>query len=65
VENRVVGHRRYANLARLLNMPCSPGNIMHGKQATQKAHRDTLRQSPKELHAQKQQILGGKLVPLE
>jgi len=65
VEDGVVGHRRYANLTRSLDMPYSLENIVSGKQATHEAHRGALGQSPKEQPSQKQQMLGGKIAHLE
>ena len=65
VEDGVIGHRRYANLARSLDVPYSLGNIMSGKQATHEAHRGALGQSPKQQRSQKQQTLGGKHAPIE
>ena len=64
-EDGMVVHRRYVNLTRSLDIPYSLGNIGPWKQATHAAHRGTLGQSPKELHSQKQQMLKGKLTPLE
>ena len=61
----VVGHRRYASLARSLDISYSLENIGFGKRATQKAHRGTLGQSPEERRSLKQQTLEGKLAPLE
>ena len=57
VEDAVVGHKRYANLAKFLDMPYSLGNIMFGKQATHEAHRGALGQSLEEQCFQKQQTL--------
>jgi len=64
-EDGVVGHRRYANLTRTLDMPYSCGNIGSRKQATHDTHRGALGQSPEEQRSQKQQTLRGKLAPLE
>jgi len=41
-EDEMVVSRRYANLARSLDMPYSLGNIGLGKQATHEAHRSAL-----------------------
>jgi len=60
----VVGRRRYANLARSLDMPYSLGNIVFGKQVTHEAHHGALRQSPKERRSQKQQMVRGNLLIL-
>ena len=59
----MVVHRRYANLARSLDMPYSLGNIGSRKQASHKG--GALGQSPEERRSLKQQTLGGKLAPLE
>ena len=61
----MVGHRRYANLARSLDMPYGLGNIRSEKQATHESHHGVLGQSSEERRYQKQQTLGGKLVPLK
>jgi len=41
-EDGVVGHRRYVNLARSLDMPYSLGNIVSTEQATHKDHHGAL-----------------------
>jgi len=51
VEDKVVGHKRYANPAWSLDMPYSPRNTVSGQKASHKAHRGTLGQSPKERHS--------------
>jgi len=61
----VIVHRRYANLARSLDMLYSLENIGSKKQATHEAHRDALGYSPEEWPSLKQQKLEVKLVPLE
>jgi len=42
VEDGVVGHKRYGNPARFLEMAYSLGNIVSRKQATHEAHRGAL-----------------------
>ena len=64
-EDGVVVHRRYANLARSLDMPYSLRNIRPGRQATHEARCGAFEQSPKEQRSKKLQKLEGKLVHLE
>ena len=63
-EDEVAIHRRYANLARCLDM-LSLRNIGFGNQATHETHRGALGQSPEERCSLKKQTLGGKLAHLE
>ena len=65
MEDGVVGHKRYANPAMSLDMPYSPRNTVFGQQASHKAHCGDLGQSPEGRRPQRQQILEGKLAPLE
>ena len=61
----MVGHMRYTNLVKSLDMLDSLVNIVSGKQATHEAHRGALGQSLNEQRSQKQQMLKGKHAPLE
>ena len=61
----MVGHKKYANLARSLDMLYSLENIASMKEATHEPHHGALGQSLEERRSQKQQILEEKLAPLE
>ena len=64
-KDEMVGHKRYANPARSLNMPYSLGNIEFGWQSSHEAHRGALGQSPEERRSSKQQKFGETLAPFE
>jgi len=42
VEDMVVGHKRYVNPSKSLDMPCSHGNTVSGQQASHEAHHGAL-----------------------
>ena len=64
MKDRVIGHKRYANPSRSLDMSYSPRNIVSGLQASHEAHRRALGQSPEKRCSQKQQCSEGNLLML-